>query len=222
MIDINEIDIDIEYTFSSGLGSIEEHRYIKNVISKIYTGGYFDNSNNELVGITEFTILSLDKAKADHFDILQIFDHTEYTYRLGNMFYDFKRADFKQEFYSFYDHDLMNENICFLERMCLKPGYRGHNIGSKIFKDLVTNFYSQASIFVIQPYPLQFDQTSEDEGWNETYGLKMFPKNEQRSVDKLFDLYQSWGFQKIPGIKDIMFFNAERKNVKFESISLEE
>jgi len=93
---MEEMFINIEYTFSSSLGVDAEYKYIKVVKGKVFNGEFADNTENEFIGQIVFKILSLDEAKQDGFDIYQIFDNHEYTFRHGKSFYNF--LEFPQMF----------------------------------------------------------------------------------------------------------------------------
>jgi len=222
MKNIEELDINIEYTFSSGLGAVEENRYIKDVKATFYNGECVDNKLNERIGETEFKILDIELARIDEFDIYQLFDSNEYTFRHGESIYDFDEEDFNQLVYNHYDDNLMNGNVCLLERIYIVPAYRGLGLGPKLFKDLVLHFRRNASLFILQPHPLQFDNSlkeNEDKKW---YELDAFEKSNLKAFEKLTTYYESWGFEKIKGIKDLMFFNVEVENPKFDLIDINE
>jgi len=222
MKNIEELDINIEYTFSSGLGAVEENRYIKDVKATFYNGESVDNKLNERIGETEFKILDLEMAKNDEFDIYQLFDSYEYTFRHGEAIYDFEKEDFNQQVYKHYDDNLMNGNVCLLERIYIVPAYRGLGLGPKLFKDLVLHFSRNASLFILQPHPLQFDNSLKDNEDKKWYELDAFEKSNLKAFEKLTSYYETWGFEKIKGIKDLLFFNAELVNPKFELIDINE
>jgi len=45
----------------------------------------------------------------------------------------------------------ISENVCFVERMNIKDSYRGFEIESKIFKDIVFHFGENIALFVLEP-----------------------------------------------------------------------
>jgi len=216
---IEDLSINIEYTFSSYLGDVDEGRYIKEVKAIVYNGECADNKENELIGEMDFKLLNLEQAKEDGFWIYQIFDYYEYTFRHGQSFYNFQKNDFRKELYSHYNDNLFNENICIIERMGLLPEYRGLGLGPRLFKDLVYHFKNHSALFMLQPYPLQFELV-EKKGIE--LGLETFEKNKAKAFKKLRAYYESWGLEKIKGIKDLLFYNAEVINEKFDNISLED
>lgn len=217
------ISIKVEYTFSSGLGAMEEQRYIKAVKATFYSK---ENADDEFctkrIGETEFKILDLEMAKIDGYDIFDLFDTNEYTCRHGESFYDFEENDFKPKVYKHYNDNLINGNICLLESIYIIPDYRGLGLGPKLFKDLVLHFSRNASLFILQPHPLQFDdslKSNADKKWHE---FDAFEKSDVKAFEKLTSYYKSWGFEKISGIKDLMFLNAEIVNPKFDLINVNE
>ncbi|OJU28186.1 MAG: hypothetical protein BGN92_10065 [Sphingobacteriales bacterium 41-5] len=218
----DDLNIQIEYHFSSGLGPREEYRYIKSVTALIFNGEYADNDFNDLIGKLRFKILYINNAKNDGFDIFQLFDTYEYTFRHGESFYDFREIDFKKALYKHYDGMLFNENFCIIETMTLLPQYRGMQLGPKLFKDIVYHFSGDCTLFMLQPYPLQFEVETEECEERKKIELNSFERNKNKAFKKLTAYYESWGLQKVKGIKDLLFYNTEVQNEKFDQINLED
>ena len=218
----NYLDIDIEYTFSSCLAACAEYRFIREIKVKVYSGECRNNSDNELIATADLKILLLNDAIEHDFDIFQIFDNDSYTYWHGESFYDFRRQDFKNAIYKKYQGQMCSENICFIESMCIKPAYRRIGLGAKIFKDFVMHFRRDSSLFVIQPFPLQFEHPIEDNAMKELFVFDGLETNKSKATKKLAAHYESWGFEKITRIKNLLFFNADVKSEKFDSINLED
>ena len=86
------------------------------------------------------------------------------------------------------------------------PKFRGVKLGAKMFKDMVWNFGRRCGLFVIQPFPLQFEHPENDTQLLSKLELDKFEKNEKNAKSSLSKYYQSWGFEKIKGIKDFLFF----------------
>lgn len=223
MKNIDNLFFTVDYSFSSSIGGSDEYRYIKEVKALVNCEEYDsdDNETNQCIGEVNFKVLNLSEAKSDGSNIWEVFDTYEYTLRHGQAFYDFEEVDFNKEFYRHYkDHFFMNENICLIETMSLLPAYRGMGIGFMIFKDVVHNFKGDCSTFILQPYPLQFDITFENEQKKEILELENFEKNEAKAMKKLIAHYKTWGLQKIKGIDDLLFYNAELVNKKFDRAGL--
>jgi len=85
----DELSIEIEHTFKSAVGYLDAERYIKRVKTNIYNGEFVDNKENEFIGSVEITILLLGAAKANNYDVYEIFDTEEWTLTEGEAFYDF-------------------------------------------------------------------------------------------------------------------------------------
>ena len=220
---MNNLDINIDYSFTSGLGAIEEDRYIKKVTTNVYSGEFADNKKNQFIGQIDLTILLLDSAKTDSFDIYEIFDSEEYTSRLGETFYDFKNIALNKKIYMHYNNSkITNENVCFLETMSINSKYRGIGLGAKLFKDIIFHFKRDASLFVIEPFPLQFDNEKVDKLTSYKLDLKRLGSQKSEGIKKLTTHYQTWGFEKIKGIRDLLFFNTQCENNKFNSINFDD
>ena len=220
LIDDEKIYINVEYSFPSNLGNNDAGRYIKEVQGKIYSGESPNNQENELIGYVDFTLLLIESAKGGRFNMRQLFSYDGSLFRYGTAIYDFENDSFKT---NVKNHcDVIFANVCFIERLILKTAYRGHRLGPKIFKDLVGNFESFAGIFIIEPSPMQFDIVDDNDTVVKDFGLDQFETNRIKAIKHLTAEYESWGFEKIKGIPDLLFFNTKILNEKFEAINIEE
>ncbi len=219
----NFLSICIEYTFSSCIGSREASDCIKEYIAILHAAEYADNMVNEYAGEIDFKIVCLGQAEEEGFDIYEIFDTYEYTFRHGQEFYDFKKGDFKKAILSeFPDIDFDCRRICIIETMGIIPKFRGKNIGAKTFKDLVWNFGQDCGLFIIQPYPLQFEFPENNAHLLPKLNLEKFEKNKKKATESLSKYYQSWGFKKIKGVKDLLFYCPMYQNDTFDKIDMDD
>lgn len=218
----DSLSIQIEYRFSSCIGSREESDCIKEYLAVLYEGIYADIGLNEYAGEMKFKIIYLSQAENEGLDIYELFDTYEYTFRHGQNFYDFKRETFAKPLLKAYpDLEFNCSKICIVETMGVIPKFRGQNVGAKAFKDLVWNFGQDCPLFIIQPYPLQFEFPENNTNLLSKLELEKFEKNKKKATESLSKYYQSWGFQKIKGIKDLLFYCALYRNEAFENIEME-
>lgn len=214
---MNENVLEMSYIFHSCIASRMESDCIQEVKVKIYS---LDEENNhrEWVGEVEFKIIHIDRAEVNGFNIYDVFDEYEYTFRHSQEFYDFEKNQFKDNLLEVFPDLDYTKKICIIEKIIVKPKFRGNKLGAKIFKDIVFNF-DYCELFIVQPYPLQFDNSLEND-FREQYNLHQLEQNERKAIHKLQKYYQTWGLRKIKGIKDLMFFSTIYRNDIFDSIEM--
>lgn len=217
------LSMNIEYTFRSFIGSREAANCIKEYRAVLYEGEFVDNTLNEYAGEVDFKLIYLDVAQQEGFDIEELFDTYEYTYRHGQSFYDFNKGTFKKPLLkTFPDLEFSSENICIIETIGVIPKFRGKGLGAKAFKDIIWNFSRGCDLFIIQPFPLQFEHPENGSQLFPRLALDDLAKDERKATLSLSEYYQSWGFQKITGIKDLLFYCPLYQNDKFEAIDMDD
>lgn len=218
----NFLSISIEYSFSSGIGSREASDCITEYTATLYAGDYGDNSLNEYAGEIDFKIINISQAEAEGFDIYELFDTYEYTFRHGQNFYDFSKGTFKKPILNeFPDLEFGCNKLCIIETIGVIPKFRRKGIGAKAFKDLIWRF-DYCELFMLQPYPLQFELPDNNRALSGKLVLDKFEKNEKKATALLSNYYQSWGFKKIKGIKDLLFYCSLYRNEAFDNINMDD
>lgn len=211
-----------KYKFTSGTGELEGDRYVRDIKMKIFAEN-FETQENSLVGKVLFKIIYINSARNTGYDLYEIFDSHEYTYRHGSQIFDFDEQDIKEDIQKHFKYDILGSNICILERIEIIPRFRGYNLAAKATKDIIFHFSGNCALFVIQAYPLQFEaESSEQSKWQKQLELNLFPTNEKLAFKKLSEYYQSFGFEKIKGYDDLLFYNPLFANEKLNNINLEE
>ncbi|NML22052.1 GNAT family N-acetyltransferase [Pseudoflavitalea sp. G-6-1-2] len=217
------LSLNLEYKFSSFLGSRGVDDCIKEFKAVLYSGPFAENSENEYVGEMIFKILCLDQAKDEGMDLYELFDNDEYTFRHAQSYYNFSKRNFATPLLKAYPElEWDGGKICIIETIAIIPKYRGKGIGSKAFKDLVWNFGDNCSLFMLQPYPLQFELEENRREFKQKLDLENFEKNEKKATASLTKYYHSWGFEKIKGLSDLLFYCSLYKNDTFDSIDMDD
>jgi len=216
---LDEFSVTFDYAFSSGLGCYEHSRYVKEVVMGIMLTHYDDDKKTEQIGQINFLIIYFDQAVASEYSLYDILDgHSEYLARFIFDIVDFRRGDYSNKVRNHFE-DLMGGNICLIEKVTVNPKYRGYMIGAKAIKDLVFNYSAGCALFVLQPYPLQFE--FEPERYTDLE-LDKFEVIKSKAFNRLSNYYKKIGFEKIKGIKELLFYNPALTNKKFDAIDLEE
>ncbi|RBL89727.1 hypothetical protein [Chitinophaga flava] len=216
------LTINVEYKFSSGIHAPEASDCITEYKAVLYAGEYADNSFNEYAGEMDFKIISLGQAEAEGFNIYEMFDTYEYTFRHSQGFYDFGKRTFKKPVLKeFPDLEFDCSRLCIIETIGIIPKFRGKGIGAKVFKDLVWRF-DNCELFILQPYPLQFEHPKNKKALLPKLDLGKFEKNKKVATKSLSNYYQSWGFKKIKGMKELLFYCPMYRNEAFDNIDMDD
>lgn len=214
--------INIEYRFTSCVGN----RYVNDCITEykgvLYADNYDKDIKNEYAGELDFKIINLRQAEIEEFDIYELFDTYEYTFRHGQSFYDLFKNSFKKPVLNkFPDLEFECSKLCIIETIGIIPKFRGKGIGAKAFKDLVWRF-DDCELFILQPYPLQFELPGINRALSPNLALEKFEQDKRKATASLSKYYQSWGFQKIRGINDLLFYCSLYRNETFDNISMDD
>ena len=224
--ELQYLNIEFKYTFSSPIGSIAGERYIQDIAVEIIKTDEYGNTP-VIIGKGSVKILLLSQAINDHYDIFEIFDTESYIMRIGNMIYDFDNYEIKEDLQRklFGDDMMINPNICIFERMMILPEYRGLGIGAKFVKDRFHFFSSTCGLIVMQPYPLQLEAVGPNgrtDEFEKRMGYETMEKNVQKATKSLKDYYKSIGYISVRGYKDLMFLVPCKRNTSLDAINMNE
>jgi GNAT superfamily N-acetyltransferase len=174
------------------------------------------------IGKLEFLMIHLEHLIKSELHPDQIFDmHSEYLADHMVKIFDGDKEEFTSAILDYYDGDIPLYNICFIQNLQILPHYRGCGIGVKAIKDLVFHYGSGCGLFVIQPFPMQFE-TPGIRSENKALELARFADDEELAVYKLMAYFQRLGFELIRGIDEMLFYNPKFINEKLDEIDLEE
>jgi len=183
-----------------------------------------DDQDNKIenIGRVDFLIVNIDEASQGPYHLYDVIDaHSEYLARHAFEFFDPETGDYTEKLNEQYHYELMNRNFCLIQKITILPKYRGFNIGAKAIRDIVFHYSAACGLFVVQPYPLQFEFTF-DENKYDHLDLKDLEQNETKAKKKLIDYYKSMGFKSVKGIKSLLFYNPALKNDKMDKIDLDD
>lgn len=90
-------------------------------------------------------------------------------------------------------------NVLILNRIELLPRFRHHNLGLVVMRRLIERFGAGAFVVAIKPFPLQMEDTDDDEEWRANLQLADLNKNERSSTAKLRRHYAQLGFKAMRG-----------------------
>jgi len=184
----------------------------------------FSKTKNELVGKGDLYNILLGAAINDGIDSYPIFDWTQSLLDLSDEIYDFEETNLREEILAYYNEEIYNPNIFYINRLELLPTYRGYGLGKKVIKDIVRRFSGACGLFVLKAFPLQntatAKRTNDLDEWNKKMAFHKLEQDGEKAIYKMYSYYQSLGFTNILK-NDYFFFNPLFKNERLDNISFD-
>lgn len=223
MKDYDYNDFAINYKIHSSLGCIENSRYNQEIIGEI---NYIDEDSNIIEKAGEITAnkLLLGVGIDNGWDAHSIFDNEGHLFEIGESIYDFSENDWQESINEYYHYDIHGLDVLILSRIEILPKYRSNSIAKYAIKDLYNNFSSNAGLFVLKCFPIQFEAgiLEKRNEWQMAMDYDKMEKDIEKATYKLLAFYKQLGFELIPAVGDeLMFINTAVKNKKFDEILLE-
>lgn len=224
-INMKELFLNFKYTFGSETGDVEGFRYIQNVFVDIYaTDVEADDEEEVLIGKLKLKTILMTQAIDDRYDLAEILDTDPDLFVISDKVFDGETEEPNSILQEEYPECMLNLNICVLDRIVLLPEYRGYGISKRVVKDVLFQFRTSCGMFVIQPFPLQFEGENciGVDPWEDRSWYKDLEKNEKKAMKKLEAYCQSIGFKKIKGIDGLLFHCSFYRNLELEKVDMNE
>lgn len=219
-MNLKDYTIDFNYSFKSGLGPFEESRFVKDHLLKIQLS-HEDGGDIEIIGQVKFLVAYLDQAWDSDHHLYAILDaHSEYLARHIFDVLDAETAEFNEAIQEHFNHNIFGANFCLIQEVQIKPRFRGYNLGIKALKDIVFHYSEACDLFMIEPYPLQFE-TEEKRKENSHLELEKLEQDQEKATARLKSYYKSLGFQSVKGFESLLFYSPVFKNTKMDLINLD-
>jgi len=209
---MSSIYYNIEYRFTSSLEDNSEASYISSYEGNIIEVN-LDTDEGTKIGTLKLDLLLLNRAIDNRFPLVEIFDSDTKFADIAKYIFDIEQADFSEEINAFYDNVYTSSDICMIRRIELVASHRGNGIGAQILNDIFNRFSSSCGLFVLEAYPLQFNQDSVSTydsnaiEWAKKLDFDSLSPDFEKSFYKLKAFYQKAGFHHIEGFDEWMFVN---------------
>ncbi len=221
-------EVYFRYSMESCIGEIEEARYINDIHIDII--GKTPDEVEFKMGEAQRKIILIGQAYNDNVDPYYIFDYTRSLIEIGDAIFDFDEGCLKREIADVCE--LENSDICVFERLCILPKYRGLGLAKKLVKDNVMRLGNSCGLFVMKPYPLQCEGTSDGDierarelqymnnPFEEYMGYDEMEQDEAKALKQLVKYYKTFGYFTIKGIDGLMFLDPSKVNKKLDKIDI--
>lgn len=164
----------------------------------------FDTSGREACVLGSFVLrqIDVDGAITERESVFDVFDQTQSTMDYFELYegngYTLKSRVLKA--LGCEDYFGLPSGLLIIDRLELRPEYRGHGYGLAAMKSLIMRFRMGAAVVAIKPFPLQFEGKVVD-GPEELSrrGLEAYGRDEARCTRRLVTHYGRLGFKRIRG-----------------------
>ncbi|MCQ2960390.1 MAG: hypothetical protein MJ198_09430 [Bacteroidales bacterium] len=207
----DELYVMFKYSFESSPISGDPLYYIRTMKVEI-----IDTETNEIVGKAELKLLLISAAINDGVDLFAVFDSDSYVSRIGDQIFDYEEQELKRDLQKqFWEYGIGNVDICILERLTILPQYRGRGIALQLIRDNYRQLSNSCGLFVMQPYPLQFESVvkmDQVDVWGKQMEYDKMEQDEKKAFSQLKRFYKSCGFLTDKGYPDLMFLAPSKRN----------
>ena len=163
----------------------------------------------------------IEKIGELHFQIVHIGNLIDYgipfKYAVGNgeefdvalnQILNLDRNEVKDDIYSFFNYDLINLDILYIDTIEICEAYRGKGIGTKVIKDLYLRFGNNCRLIVAEVEPMQFfSRLSRSKKWKKKLNLSTLDTDYEKAKLKLMAFCQRSYLHPIEGYDGLVFHN---------------
>lgn len=212
-----------EYSFTSGTGQLENHRYFTEYTIRIFLDDFrlddlSDKAASLEIGQASVTLFLLDLALNEREPRIEVFD-PEYI-RLYEDLYD----DDDELIAAIYGgREIDSGNVLYIRRLALLPQWRGRGMGAKILKDIIWRFTGSCGLVVACNQPLQFEEgiLEETDLWVQQLLLSGLTQNKEEARQRVAGFFTSAGFREVAAL-DLFYLNMTYVNSALNAVSLDD
>jgi len=214
-------DVDVNYSFRSSLGAMEDNRYRQKIIGDIiYVNDVGDKIGD--IGKVSASKLLMDTGFEGGWDTFSICDVEQLSMDIGQIVYDFKKNDWNESLEKHFDI-IFPINLLIFESIEIKTEFDYLDVDKYVVKDVYNNFIQGAGLYVLNCWGLVKGNlvNGADHQWKLNRSYSKLVKNRKSPLNKVISYYEKAGFQLIPELSfEFMFLCPDRGNKRFKKIEL--
>ena len=211
----------INYRFTSYLSDIEYERYVTEIEGDIIAND-LDEKQTHVAGKIKVNILRWGLAMNENVRFAHVLDALGGHYGVAEddyySFFDAKTDELSEAFVEKFG-DLDGHDICIIESVELLPAHRSKQVGRKVIKDIVDQFSSGCSLFIVTVFPFQFGDMNDDD-WDRKMQYGLLETDQEQANYQLLNFFKQIGFDKLHD-NDLMFYNPALVNERMDKIELD-
>jgi GNAT superfamily N-acetyltransferase len=153
-----------------------------------------------LVGRFRLYYADLDAALNARCGADEVLDTYGHTYEFAELVLNRGGSLYSERLERLLGDDLLPGNILILDRLEIRPRYRGRGLGLAAILRLIQRFSAGTQLIALKAFPLQFEYGALDasDAWTASMGLRAFPRVQKGAASALRRYYSRLGFVSMP------------------------
>lgn len=175
----------------------------------------------ETVGTIYAFYIDIAAATDNRVSLFQLFDsHSDAIFRFFPVLFNAKTEQFKDSIIKDFSDPLFS-NLLIIDRLEIKPKYRGKDIGLAGIYNTMQVFAKDCAYVALQAFPLHFEAAKKDQKqWFMDSKKQNFPSDQDEATKKLLSYYAKLGFKQIENTA-FMLLNPSQKNPELKAESFD-
>lgn len=156
-----------------------------------------DNEREEIIGAFRMVYIDANSATENGASLFDVYDCDAETLEFFESFVNLDDEEFTKELTDFLESEFgyIGNNVLIIDRIGIRPEYRGNNLGLIVLRNLIQRFSKGVSVVVIKPAPFEFTTKHIKRNYIDWQCSEI--KKDSIEAIKLGKYYQKLGFTKI-------------------------
>lgn len=165
-----------------------------------------------LAGRFRLYYADLDAALNARWGAVEVLDTYQHTYDFARFILNRRGSLYARKLERLLGDDLLPGNILILDRLEIRPQYRGEGLGLAVIRRLIERFSAGTELIALKAYPLQFEYQalSDPNPWKKSMVLATFQSDQQIAVAALQRYYSRLGFAAMPRTEFMFRASSDR------------
>ena len=157
--------------------------------------------------------IDADSAIENELSLFDVYDCAAETLEFFESFINHDDEEFTKELSDFLDSELVfcGNNVLIIDRIGIRPEYRGHNLGLIVLGNLIQHFSTGVSVVAIKPAPFEFSSRHIKQKYIDWQCAEI--NKDSIEAIKLGEYYQKLGFTKINNSAYLVLGNAKNNRL---------
>jgi hypothetical protein len=155
------------------------------------------NEREEIIGAFRMVYIDANSATESGTSLFDVYDCDAETLEFFESFVNLDDEEFTKELTDFLESEFVfsGNNVLIIDRIGIRPEYRGNNLGLIVLRNLIQRFSKGVSVVAIKPAPFEFTTTHIKRNYIDWQCTEI--KKDSIEAVKLGKYYQKLGFTKI-------------------------
>ncbi|MDA8227851.1 MAG: GNAT family N-acetyltransferase [Desulfitobacterium hafniense] len=173
--------------------------YVNYLDGLIYYSPEDDDANEreEIIGAFRMVHIDANSATENGTSLFDVYDCDAETFEFFESFVNLDDEEFTNELIDFLESEFVfsGNNVLIIDRIGIRPEYRGNNLGLIVLRNLIQRFSKGVSVVAIKPAPFTFASSHIKQNYIDWQRSET--KKDSIEAIKLGKYYQKLGFNKI-------------------------